>query len=82
MAGRGAQTFNKRQKEQQRKERQQEKFAKRLERKKQSEAGQAPSDEIELGDMSIHQADPSENAPEAAAPQAVLREPARDAEPR
>ena len=33
MAGRGAQTFKKRQKEQERKERQQAKFAKRLERK-------------------------------------------------
>ncbi len=33
MAGRGSQTFKKRQKEQQRKEKQQEKFAKRLERK-------------------------------------------------
>lgn len=35
MAGRGATTFQKRQKEMQRKERQQEKFAKRMERKKQ-----------------------------------------------
>ena len=34
MAGRGQQTFNKRQKEQQRKERQQEKMANRLQRKK------------------------------------------------
>ena len=33
MAGRGPQTFKKRQKEQQRRERQQEKFAKRLQRK-------------------------------------------------
>ncbi len=33
MAGRGPQTFKKRQKEQQRKERQQEKIAKRLQRK-------------------------------------------------
>jgi hypothetical protein len=33
MASRGRQTFNKRQKEQQRKEKQQEKFARRLERK-------------------------------------------------
>jgi hypothetical protein len=38
MAGRGATTFQKRQKEMQRKERQQEKFAKRMERKKQSGA--------------------------------------------
>ena len=38
MAGRGATSFQKRQKEIQRKERQQEKFAKRLERKKQSDS--------------------------------------------
>jgi len=34
MAGRGSQTFKKRQKEQQRKEKQEEKMAKRLERKR------------------------------------------------
>lgn len=39
MAGRGAQTFQKRQKEQQRKEKQQEKFAKRLERKTRTATG-------------------------------------------
>lgn len=46
MAGRGAQTFKKRQKEQQRKERQEEKRAKRLERKN-SPDGEAtsPSDD-------------------------------------
>ena len=46
MANRGPQSFHKRQKEQQRKERQQEKFAKRLERKRQhvsqSETGEQP----------------------------------------
>lgn len=36
MAGRGAQTFKKRQKEQQRKERQQEKMEKRLQRKREN----------------------------------------------
>jgi hypothetical protein len=36
MAGRGATTFQKRQKEQQRKERQQQKFEKRIERKRQA----------------------------------------------
>lgn len=36
MAGRGAQTFKKRQKEQQRKEKQQEKLAKRADRKPQT----------------------------------------------
>jgi hypothetical protein len=36
MAGRGPQTFQKRQKEQQRKEKQQEKLAKRLQRKQES----------------------------------------------
>jgi hypothetical protein len=48
MAGRGAQSFKKRQKEQQRKEKQQEKFAKRLERKRQ---GPSPAtDEVVEGD--------------------------------
>ncbi len=37
MAGRGAQTFKKRQREQQRKEKQEEKRAKRLERKRQGD---------------------------------------------
>lgn len=39
MAGRGPQTFKKRQKEQQRKERQQEKMAKRLQRKQEPKSG-------------------------------------------
>jgi len=39
MAGRGPQTFKKRQKEQQRKERLQEKLAKRMERKAERAAG-------------------------------------------
>lgn len=39
MAGRGPQSFKKRQKEQQRKERQQEKMARRLQRKHQAQAG-------------------------------------------
>ncbi len=43
MAGRGPQTFKKRQKEQQRKERQEEKLAKRLQRKQESTSG-APVD--------------------------------------
>lgn len=48
MAGRGAQSFKKRQKEQQRKEKQQEKFAKRLERKRLgpgAEGGEEPADD-------------------------------------
>jgi hypothetical protein len=46
MAGRGPQTFQKRQKEQQRKEKQQEKLAKRLQRKQESRtSGDAPSKE-------------------------------------
>lgn len=50
MAGRGATSFQKRQKEIQRKERQQEKFAKRMERKKQPDpdqpqgAGESPDE--------------------------------------
>jgi hypothetical protein len=39
MAGRGPQTFKKRQKEQQRKEKQQEKLAKRLQRKQEKQDG-------------------------------------------
>ena len=46
MAGRGPQSFKKRQKEQQRKEKQQEKFAKRLERKRQAAAGGEPETAI------------------------------------
>jgi hypothetical protein len=42
MAGRGPQSFQKRQKEQQRKEKQQEKIAKRLERKRQAAASPEP----------------------------------------
>ena len=45
MAGRGTQTFKKRQKEQQRKERQQEKFAKRLQKKLEPRTG-TPMDEL------------------------------------
>lgn len=45
MAGRGAQTFKKRQKEQQRKEKQQEKLAKRIERKRLGPG--EPGDELE-----------------------------------
>jgi hypothetical protein len=40
LAGRGPQTFKKRQKEQQRKEKQQEKLAKRLQRKQEKLTGQ------------------------------------------
>lgn len=47
MAGRGAQTFQKRQKELQRKERQAEKRAKRLERKTDD---QAPNEDDSIGE--------------------------------
>lgn len=48
MAGRGPQTFKKKQKEQQRKERREEKLAKKLERKRQQPGdGLAVSDEPE-----------------------------------
>ena len=47
MAGRGAQTFKKRQKEQQRREKQQEKFARRLQRKHEKAAsGQTGLEEL------------------------------------
>lgn len=45
MAGRGPQSFKKRQKEQQRKEKQQEKLAKRMERRRQIQAGILPPEE-------------------------------------
>jgi len=45
MAGRGPQTFKKRQKEQQRKERQEEKLAKRLQRKANKLAGIVEDDD-------------------------------------
>jgi hypothetical protein len=47
MAGRGPQSFKKRQKEQQRKEKQQEKLAKRIERRN---APPTPEDPLELLD--------------------------------
>jgi hypothetical protein len=47
MAGRGPQTFKKRQKEQQRKEKQQEKMAKRLQRAANRAAGITSADEPE-----------------------------------
>lgn len=45
MAGRGPQSFKKRQKEQQRKEKQQEKLAKRLERRHHAPASEQPEQE-------------------------------------
>ena len=49
MPGRGPQTFKKRQKEQQRKERQQEKFAKRLQRKEENRTAQPEVAETPAG---------------------------------
>jgi hypothetical protein len=62
MAGRGPQTFQKRQKEQQRKERQQEKMARRLERKHQKQG--APEDQGET-----HHGVRSDGSPEQPAPE-------------
>ena len=45
MAGRGPQSFKKRQREQQRKEKHQQKIAERLQRKRDKVAGVAPSEE-------------------------------------
>jgi hypothetical protein len=53
MAGRGPQTFKKRQKEQARKEKQQEKAAKRLERKKDGTGGLPDEDELQVLDGPI-----------------------------
>jgi len=50
MAGRGPQTFKKRQKEQARKEKQQEKRAKRLERKQGGPEGENPEAEEDFSD--------------------------------
>ena len=47
MAGRAQQSFKKRQKEQQRKEKQQMKFAKRLQRKHEGPGEESPSDLLE-----------------------------------
>jgi hypothetical protein len=45
MAGRGPQTFKKRQKEQQRKEKQQEKLERRIQRKQDKASGIVPEDD-------------------------------------
>jgi len=60
MAGRGPQTFMKRQKEQQRKEKQQEKFAKRLQRKADKEAGIETEEKDDSDDLHPADADLSE----------------------
>ena len=52
MAGRGAQTFKKRQKEQQRREKQQEKFARRLQRKHEKAAAD-PSSPNDLANLQL-----------------------------
>lgn len=51
MASRGRQTFNKRQKEQQRKEKQQEKFARRLERKTNPDGSEMIEEAAPLDDL-------------------------------
>jgi hypothetical protein len=59
MAGRGAQSFKKRQKEQQRREKQQEKFAKRMQRKLAGPAEEEP--EIIIGEDGLPILPPSED---------------------
>jgi len=61
MPGRGPQTFKKRQKEQQRKERSQEKFAKRMQRKADRAAGVLP--EPDEDDDSMHPGSASQESP-------------------
>jgi hypothetical protein len=64
MAGRGPQTYKKRQKEQQRKERQQEKAAKRLQRKQDKPNGVVTdSDNDEVNELDGTEAHDSEDAP-------------------
>lgn len=55
MPGRGPQTFKKRQKEQQRRERSQEKFAKRMQRKAERAAGISHSDDSILNSPVSHE---------------------------
>jgi hypothetical protein len=77
MAGRGPQTFKKRQKEQQRKEKQQEKIAKRLQRRQEKPDSTLDSDGIEWptedtaeagisddGINPVRRPDPTSGAPE------------------
>jgi hypothetical protein len=54
MAGRAQQSFKKRQKEQQRKEKQQMKFAKRLQRKHDGPGEESPSDSAETGNPELN----------------------------
>jgi hypothetical protein len=62
MPGRGPQTFKKRQKEQQRKERSQEKFAKRMQRKADRAAGIVSQDEDSISDEGYSQESPAETS--------------------
>jgi hypothetical protein len=63
MAGRGSQTFQKRQKELQRKERQEEKRAKRLQRKREPEGTDTPAEEGEGMPSSLEPDDSSSAVP-------------------
>jgi hypothetical protein len=51
MAGRGPQSFQKKLKEQQRKEKQQEKLARKIERRRQAEASPEPAIETPQGEV-------------------------------
>jgi hypothetical protein len=66
MAGRGQQTFNKRQKEQQRKERQQEKIANRIQRKKEGglSAQLGPEDEDNFDGLGLDELGVQANPPD------------------
>jgi hypothetical protein len=66
MAGRGAQSFKKRQKEQQRKEKQQEKFAKRLERKRLGPAAESDDPEDSINPLDAYDLT---DLPDAAGPE-------------
>lgn len=71
MAGRGAQTFKKRQKEQARKEKQQEKFAKKLARK--TQGPEEPSDDESLEPLGLGEHGPEEaDAPQRGLGSALL----------
>ena len=60
MAGRGPQTFKKRQKEQQRKEKQQAKLEKKLQRKQSGESGMPLDDDLVVETAAVDEADERE----------------------
>jgi hypothetical protein len=67
MAGRGPQSFKKRQKEQQRKEKQQEKAARRVQRKIDQENGIVVADDDDLDELDLEDGESAEEIADRAA---------------